>query len=55
MSDETKGDGPAPEAPVNPAEHGNYEGVSGGETTAPSGDPDAEASSGDAESAAGDD
>jgi hypothetical protein len=29
--------------PVDPAEHGNYEGVSGGDTTPPSGDPDAEA------------
>jgi len=28
---------------VDPAEMGNYEGVSGGETTSQSGDPDAEA------------
>jgi hypothetical protein len=30
-------------AGVDPSEQGNYEGVSGGETTAQSGDPDAEA------------
>ncbi len=30
-------------AGVDPSEHGNYEGVSGGETSAQSGDPDAEA------------
>ncbi len=28
---------------VDPSEHGNYEGVSGGEFSAQSGDPDAEA------------
>ena len=37
---ETTGEGPnPPESPVDPAEQGNYEGVSGGETTPQSGDP----------------
>ena len=43
MHDETKGtDGAPPEAPITPPpDEGNYEDVSGGETTPPSGAPEA--------------
>lgn len=40
--DETKGDEKSPsESPVTPPDEGNYEGVSGGETTPQTGAPDA--------------
>ena len=40
--DETKGDDKSPsESPVTPPEEGNYEDVSGGETTPQSGAPEA--------------
>ncbi len=40
--DETKGDDKAPsESPVTPPDEGNYEDVSGGETTPQSGAPEA--------------
>ena len=39
-----------PEAPITPPDEGNYEDVSGGETTPPSGAPDAAENDDDQES-----